>query len=103
MRRPTGLAICLAAIASVSLIAASGAAAAGPTPDENHLVATYAPDLMLREQTAPDNCNTREEQYNPPTRVEVVLGNPAVKLVHYPGGKYVPVKQGPTAADIAGL
>ena len=58
---------------------------------------------MLREQTAADNCNTREEQYNPPTRVEVVLGNPAVKLVHYVGGKDVPVKKGPTAADIAGL
>jgi hypothetical protein len=97
------LATCLAAIATVSLLAASGAAAVPPTPDENHLVATYAPELMLREQTAADNCNTREEQYNPPTRVEVVLGNPAVKLVHYVGGKDVPVMQGPTAADIAGL
>ena len=103
MRRPGRLAICLAAIASVSLIAASGAAAVSSTPDENHLVATYAPHLMLREQTAADNCNTREEQYNPPTRVEVVLGNPAVKLVHYVGGKDVPFMQGPTAADIAGL
>ena len=58
---------------------------------------------MLREQTAADNCNTREEQYNPPTTVQVVLGNPAVKLVHYVGGKDVPIKRGPTAADIDGL
>jgi hypothetical protein len=103
MRRPRRLAICLAAIASVSLIAASGAAAVSSTPDEDNLVRTYAPILMLRAQTADDNCNTGEEQYNPPTWVDAVLGNPAVKLVHYVGGKDVPVRNAPTAADVAGL
>jgi hypothetical protein len=92
---------CLVLTASVLLLIASPAAA--QTADQNALVATYAPHLMLREQTAGDNCNTREEQYNPPTRVEVVLGNPAVKLVHYVNGRDVPVKEGPTASDIAGL
>jgi len=92
---------CLVLTASALLLITATAAA--QSSDENRLVATYSPHLMLREQTAGDNCNTREEQYNPPTRVEVVLGNPAVKLVHYVGGKDVPVKQGPTAADIAGL
>jgi hypothetical protein len=85
-----------------SLLPAAGAGAE-TSSEQNALVATYAPHLMLREQTADDNCNTREEQYNPPTRVEVVLGNPAVKLVHYVSGKDVPVMKGPTAADIAGL
>jgi hypothetical protein len=91
---------CLALTASALL--STTATAVAQTSDENALVATYVPHLMLREQTAGDNCNTREEQYNPPTRVEVVLGNPAVKLVRYIGGKDVPVKQGPTAGDIAG-
>jgi hypothetical protein len=104
MRRPGWLATCLAAIASAMLIAASGAAAAAPTPDEDNLVRTYAPILMMRAQEDPnDLCNTTEEQYNPPTRVEVVLGNPAVKLVHHVDGRDVVVKTAPTAADIAGL
>ncbi len=35
--------------------------------------------------------------------MDAVLGNPAVKLVHYVGGKDVPVRNAPTAADVAGL
>jgi hypothetical protein len=105
MRRPGRLAICLAAIASVSLVLATGAAAAAPTPDEDNLVRAYAPILMMRAQEDPvkDPCNTTEEQYNPPTEVEVVLGNPRVKLVHHVDGRDVVVKTAPTAADIAGL
>jgi len=57
----------------------------------------------MREQTSGDNCKTGEEQYNPPTTVDVVLGNRTVKLVHYLNGKDVVLKTGPTAADIAGL
>ena len=37
-------------------------------------MAAYSPHLMLREQTADDNCNKREEQYNPPTTVESCWG-----------------------------
>jgi hypothetical protein len=103
MRRPGRLAICLAAVASVSFVCTATAGADAPSADENSLVSAYAPHLMLREQTADDNCNTREEQYNPPTTVDVVLGNPAVKLVHHVDDRDVVVKQGPTAADIAGL
>jgi hypothetical protein len=102
MRRLGRSVACLVLTASALLLITATAVAA-PSPEQNALVATYAPHLMLREQTAGDNCNTREEQYNPPTRVEVVLGNPAVKLVHYTGGKDVPIQRGPTAADIAGL
>ncbi|HEY1237069.1 MAG TPA: hypothetical protein VGE91_01945, partial [Solirubrobacterales bacterium] len=102
MRRPGRLAICLVAIASASLSAAGSAAAA--SPDADNLVRTYAPILMMRAQEdANDPCDTTEEQFNPPTQVEVVLGNPAVKLVHYVNGRDVVLKSAPTAADIAGL
>ena len=105
MRRPRGLAICLAAIALISLVAASGAAATSSTPDEDNLVRTYAPILMVRAQEDPVEhpCNTSEEQFSPPTWVEVVLGNPSVKLIHRVDGKNQPVKAAPTAADIAAL
>jgi ABC-type sugar transport system permease subunit len=105
MRRPGRLAVCLAAIASVSLVAATAAVAAAPTPDEDNLVRAYAPILELRAQEDPgeDPCDTTEEQYNPPTWVEVVLGNPRVKLVHHMDGRDVVVKTAPTAADVAGL
>jgi hypothetical protein len=101
MRRPGRLASCLAAIASISLPATAGAASA--TPAEENLVRTYAPILMMRAQEDPvgDPCVTTEEQYNPPTWVEVVLGNPKVKLVHHADGRDVVVKNAPTAADIA--
>jgi hypothetical protein len=102
MRRHGWLAALLVLTASASLLVTASAVGA-TSPEQQELVAAYAPHLMLREQTADDNCNTREEQYNPPTTVDVVLGNPAVKLVHYVGGKDVPVKRGPTAADISRL
>jgi hypothetical protein len=102
MRRPGWLAALLVLTASASLLLTASAVAA-TSPEQQRLVAAYAPHLMLREQTADDNCNTREEQYNPPTTVDVALGNPAVKLVHYVGGNDVPVKRAPTAAEIAGL
>jgi hypothetical protein len=101
MRRPGRLAIYLAVIASVSLPATAGATSA--TPAEENLVRTYSPILMMRAQEDPvgDPCVTTEEQYNPPTWVEVVLGNPEVKLVHHVDGRDVVVKNAPTAADIA--
>ena len=102
MRRLGWSVACLVLTASAWLMLTASAVAA-TSPEQERLVAAYAPHLMLREQTADDNCNTREEQYNPPTTVDVVLGNPAVKLVHYVGGRDVPVKRGPTAADTAGL
>src|SRR4051794_2177469 len=103
MRRPGWLAAFLVFMASALLLLLTASAGAATSPEQQQLVAAYAPHLMLREQTADDNCHTREEQYNPPTTVDVVLGNPAVKLVHYTGGEDVPVKNAPTAADIDGL
>jgi hypothetical protein len=97
------LAAFLVFMASALLLLLTASAGAATSPEQQQLVAAYAPHLMLREQTADDNCHTREEQYNPPTTVDVVLGNPAVKLVHYTGGEDVPVKSAPTAADIDGL
>ena len=102
LRRPGRLAALLVLTASASLVPTAIAAAA-TSPEQQQLVSAYAPHLMLREQTDGKNCNTREEQYNPPTTVDVVLGNPAVKLVHYTGGRDVPIKNAPTAADIDGL
>ncbi len=101
--RPGRLAASLAAAASVSLVLAAGAAADAASPAEQQLVDAYSPILKLREQKSGDNCNTREEQYNPPTTVDVVIGNRTVKLVHYVNGEDVVVKTGPTAGDIAGL
>src|SRR4051794_23481692 len=102
MRRPGWLAAFLGIVASASLVFAASAAASS-SGAERQLVAAYSPELMFREQTSADNCKTREEQYNPSTSVDVVLGNPAVTLVHHVGEKDEPVKHGPTAADIAGL
>jgi hypothetical protein len=96
------LAALLVLTAAASLMLTASAVAA-VSSEQEELVAAYAPHLMLREQTDHQNCNTREEQYGPPTTVDTVLGNPTVKLVHYTGGKDVPIKKGPTAADIAGL
>ena len=92
MRRPGWLAALLVLTASASLMH-HGKRRGRTSPEQQQLVSAYAPELMLREQTAEHNCNTREEQYNPPTTVDVVLGNPAVKLVHYVGG------QGPADQD----
>ncbi|MBV8957111.1 MAG: hypothetical protein JO179_23430 [Solirubrobacterales bacterium] len=40
----------------------------------------YSPIVMMRSQTnAP--CDTTEEQFWPPTSVDVVLGNPRVRLL----------------------
>jgi hypothetical protein len=102
MRRPGWLAALLVSIASASLLL-TASAGASTSPEQQQLVAAYAPELMLREQTKDNNCNTTEEQYNPPTTVDTVLRNPSVKLVQYVGGKDVQVKNGPTASDVARL
>ncbi len=102
MRRPGRLATCLVIAASAGLFVAASAEAAS-SPEQQRLVSAYAPILMLREQTDSKNCNIREEQFNPPTTVDTVLGNPGVRLLHYVDGKDVLVKRAPTAADVAGL
>lgn len=105
MRRRGRLATSLtvAAVASLVLAASAGAATSTPAQSaEQRLVDTYSPILKLRQQKK-DVCGTTVEQYKPPTTVDVVLGNPRAKLIHYVNGKEVVVKTGPTASDIAGL
>src|SRR5262245_14212139 len=102
MRRPARLATLLVLTASASLTI-TVPAAAETSAAQRQLVSTYSPELMLREQTDDDNCNTGQEQYSPPTTVNTVLGNPRVRLVHDVGGKNVVIKSAPMAADIARL
>jgi hypothetical protein len=102
LRPPGTLAACLGLAAFVSLLVAS-TGWADVSAEKQQLVSSYSPILNLREQTDGKNCNTTEEQYNPPTTVDTVLGNPAVTLIHYVNGKEVQLKKAPTAADVAGL
>ena len=76
MRRPGWLAALLVLTASASLSITASAVAAHVARAASSSSPTYSPHLMLREQTDDDNCNTTEEQYNPPTTVDIVLGNP---------------------------
>lgn len=93
----------LLGIGALAAFAPPAAAATVPAdPAAQQLAERYAPITMLREQTDPP-CDTSEEQYEP-TTVSTVLGNPTVTLTHeLPDGSLEEVKQGPTAADIAGL
>lgn len=62
----------------------------------------YAPIVMMRAQEN-GPCDDSEEQYAPPTSVNAVLGNPAVRLLRRgPHGVEV-IRRAPTATDIAGL
>ncbi len=89
----------LGSICAVVLAAAAGAQAASKAAQR--LVDTYSPIVMLRAQEHPP-CDNHEEQYQP-TTVNVVLGNPAVRLIPPPGRDPPrPVERAPTAADIAG-
>ncbi len=64
------------------------------------LADTYAPVVMVRAQH--DVCSTSQEQFAPPTSVDVVLGDPSVRLLRSDGRHMVLVKRAPTAADLAG-
>lgn len=86
-------------LAATMLLALAGTATASPA---QRLIQAYTPITMLREEQDPP-CETSAEQYEP-TSVSTVLGNPSVRLQRVEeDGKEVLVKQGPTAADIAGL
>ncbi|MBV9048848.1 MAG: hypothetical protein JOY58_11300, partial [Solirubrobacterales bacterium] len=85
-----------AAPATGSVIATPANASAA-----QRLVDTYSPIVMMRAQ---ENglCDSSEEQYWPPTSVDVVLGNPTVRLlVHDSHGTHL-ITRAPTAADLAG-
>ncbi len=66
------------------------------------LANTYAPIVMMRAQTD-GICDSSEEQFWPPTTVDVTLGNPRVRLLlHTKHGNEV-IRRAPTVSDIAGL
>ena len=88
-------------IATLALLLPSASAEAATSPAQR-LIDAYVPITMLREEQDPP-CETSAEQYEP-TAVSSVLGNPAVGLERVEeDGSEVLVKQGPAAADIAGL
>ena len=98
MRRVLLILVTLAGVACAVAAPPAGAARSA----DQQLVDRYAPVLMLRKQDKPP-CDTSGEQY-PPTSVDSVLGNPRVSLqLKRPGTPTRTIKQGPTAADIAGL
>jgi hypothetical protein len=88
-------------IATLALLLLPASAVAASSLAQR-LIDAYTPITMLREEQDPP-CETSAEQYEP-TTVSTVLGNPAVGLKRVEeDGSEVLVKQGPTAADIAGL
>jgi hypothetical protein len=103
-------ALALVGLCLLGLLLCAGAGAAekvpaGSTdvePGAAELAKKFAPITMLREEQDPP-CEKTTEQYQP-TSVETMLGNPSVVLQReQPNGKLEDVKDGPTAADIAGL
>ncbi len=87
-------------VASVVFLAA--APSAGAESARRHLVASYAPILMLRAQEDPP-CDTSEEQFEP-TTVNTMLGNPRVDLTRPAApGRPAITRPAPTAAEVAGL
>ena len=89
-----------AALVGAALVAAAPPPAAPAAPLER-LVERYSPILMLkRNDDLP--CGKSGEQYLPAS-VEIMLGNPDVKLVLRRKGRNVLMKLGPTSSDIAGL
>ena len=108
VRRVAGLVAAIALVAvggSVAEVArAVDTAASAERAATRQIVKSYAPIVMLGDPQLPP-CDKGEEQYGPPTTVDVVLGNPRVKLVRTgpgTGKKWTVVTTAPTAADIAG-
>jgi hypothetical protein len=90
-----------AALAAV-LTALSGVpeSADASTSAAQRLAEAYAPIVMMRAQdNAP--CDSSEEQYWPPTSVNVVLGNPEVRLLNHDSSGTRMIKRAPRAADLS--
>ena len=89
-----GLATLLAALTYLASPAAASPSAA------QRLVDTYSPIVMMRAQNN-GLCDSSQEQYWPPTSVNVVLGNPRVRLLIHDASGTRAIKRAPTAADLA--
>ena len=92
------MSVLLAVLLAAGAITPMGAAAA--ISAEQQLADRYAPVVMVRAQS--NTCSTSQEQFAPPTSVDVVLGDPSVRLLRSDGRHMVLVKRAPTAADLAG-
>ena len=94
MNRAAALVVILAAVAASPANARTSAA--------QQLADAYAPIVMMRAQVQ-GPCDTSEEQFWPPTSVDVVLGNPRVRLIRHGARGTRVIRRAPTAADLAGL
>ena len=86
-----------AAVVAVTCFLAAVATVSAATPAQE-LADRYAPIVALKAQEEP--CDDKGEPYRP-TSVEMVLGNPDVKL-RGPGRGHPVVTTAPTAADLYG-
>jgi hypothetical protein len=90
----------VAALSCVASPVAASPADAAPSAAQK-LADEYAPIVMMRAQRD-GPCDATEEQYAPPTSVDVVLGNPQVRLLAHTSRGTRVITRAPTAADIAG-
>ena len=100
-RRGPTIGILISVVVLVLLVVPSAPASASESASQR-LVDAYAPIVMMRAQHD-GVCNTSEEQYGPPTTVNVVLGNRRVQLVERVGRRMVVRNRAPGAAELAGL
>ncbi len=86
------------AVVSLALVPPAGAQVAPTTAQR--LVDTYSPIVMLRAQRDPP-CDKAKEQFDP-TTVDVMLGNPRVRLRRTDAsGRLRTVTRAPSVADVA--
>jgi uncharacterized membrane protein YccF (DUF307 family) len=87
-------------LAVASFVWAASPAAAADGAAES-LVDAYSPIVMMRTQLD-GVCDKAREQYGPPTSVNVVLGNPRVRLLERVGHRTLVIGRAPRAVDLGG-
>ena len=99
--RGLGRAAVAMAVLAVAGFVCTGTPAAASELAAERLVDAYSPIVMMRAQRD-GVCDKAEEQYGPPTSVNVVLSNPRVRLLERVGHRTLVIKRAPRAADLAG-
>ncbi len=99
--RRVGITTLISVVALVLCLLPAAPASAAPSATQR-LADAYAPIVMMRAQRD-GLCNSSEEQYGPPTTVNVVLHNPRVQLLERVGRRMVVRGRAPGAARLAGL
>jgi hypothetical protein len=92
--------VLLAALALALLHPCVATAAPLVPSSEQQLVDQYSPIVNLRAGQPHETCDKGSEQYSPPTSVDVVLGNPDVRLRIRQKGKTRTIKKAPTVDDL---